>query len=201
MVRLSVIGPAREVLEKLSAIPEIGKITVTGTAGEATDFKIEPERNGDICPDISKEMLAGGWAITQLYSCLLYTSINHATVRLKDINELFMDTGLGRDGYSMIGQGKISDIVSRKSDDRREMFEEAAGISRFRYRKTEAERKLSAAEENLVRLRDIMQELTLRVGPVSYTHLDVYKRQAEAKGCRGYQRKLIGGRQAMKIKL
>ncbi len=92
--------------------------------------------------------------------------INHATVRLKDINELFMDTGLGRDGYSMIGQGKISDIVSRKSDDRREMFEEAAGISRFRYRKTEAERKLSAAEENLVRLRDIMQELTLRVGPL-----------------------------------
>ena len=92
--------------------------------------------------------------------------INHATVRLKDINELFMDTGLGRDGYSMIGQGKISDIVSRKSDERREMFEEAAGISRFRYRKTEAERKLSAAEENLVRLRDIMQELTARVGPL-----------------------------------
>lgn len=92
--------------------------------------------------------------------------INHAAVRLKDINELFMDTGLGRDGYSMIGQGKISDIVSKKSDDRREMFEEAAGISRFRYRKTEAERKLSATEDNLVRLRDIMQELTLRVGPL-----------------------------------
>ncbi len=92
--------------------------------------------------------------------------INHATVRLKDINELFMDTGLGRDGYSMIGQGKISDIVSRRSDDRREMFEEAAGISRFRYRKTEAERKLTAAEDNLVRLRDIMKELTDRVGPL-----------------------------------
>ena len=92
--------------------------------------------------------------------------INRATVRLKDINELFMDTGIGRDGYSMIGQGKISDIVSRRSDDRREMFEEAAGISRFRYRKTEAERKLAAAEENLVRLRDIMAELTDRVGPL-----------------------------------
>lgn len=83
MVRLSVIGPAREVLEKLSAIPEIGKITVTGTAGEATDFKIEPERNGDICPDISKEMLAGGWAITQLYS----DTLSLEDIFLKMINE------------------------------------------------------------------------------------------------------------------
>ena len=83
VVRLSVIGPAREVLEKLSAIPEIGKITVTGTAGEATDFKIEPERNGDICPDISKEMLAGGWAITQLYS----DTLSLEDIFLKMINE------------------------------------------------------------------------------------------------------------------
>lgn len=93
--------------------------------------------------------------------------INRATVRLKDVNELFMDTGLGRDGYSMIGQGKISDIVARRSDERRDMFEEAAGISRYRYRKQEAERKLKATEENLVRLRDIMNELEERVGPLA----------------------------------
>lgn len=92
--------------------------------------------------------------------------INHSTVRLKDINELFMDTGVGRDGYSMIGQGKISDIVGKRSDERRDMFEEAAGISRYRYRKSEAQRKLSAAEDNLVRLRDIFSELEGRVGPL-----------------------------------
>ncbi len=92
--------------------------------------------------------------------------INHATVRLKDVNELFMDTGLGRDGYSMIGQGKISDIVGRRSDERRDMLEEAAGISRYRYRKQEAERKLAATEDNLVRLRDILAELRERVGPL-----------------------------------
>ena len=92
--------------------------------------------------------------------------INKTQVRLKDINELFMDTGLGRDGYSMIGQGKIDSIVSSKSDDRREIFEEAAGISRYRYRKIEAERKLSRTEENLVRLRDIVSELESRIGPL-----------------------------------
>ncbi|MGN0452698.1 MAG: chromosome segregation protein SMC [Ruminococcus sp.] len=92
--------------------------------------------------------------------------INKTQVRLKDINELFMDTGLGRDGYSMIGQGKIDSIVSSKSEDRREIFEEAAGISRYRYRKTEAERKLSHTEENLIRLRDIVSELETRVGPL-----------------------------------
>ncbi len=92
--------------------------------------------------------------------------INKTQVRLKDINELFMDTGLGRDGYSMIGQGKIDSIVSSKSDDRREIFEEAAGISRYRYRKTEAERKLSRTEDNLVRLRDIVSELESRIGPL-----------------------------------
>jgi len=92
--------------------------------------------------------------------------INKAQVRLKDINELFMDTGLGRDGYSVIGQGKIDSIVSSKSEDRREIFEEAAGISRYRYRKTEAERKLSHTEDNLVRLRDIVTELEDRIGPL-----------------------------------
>ncbi len=97
--------------------------------------------------------------------------INKAQVRLKDINELFMDTGLGRDGYSMIGQGKIDSIVSSKGEDRREIFEEAAGISRYRYRKTDAERKLKSTEENLLRLRDIVTELEERVGPL--------KRQSE----------------------
>ena len=92
--------------------------------------------------------------------------INKATVRLKDINELFMDTGLGRDGYSIIGQGKIDAIVAAKSEDRREIFEEAAGISRYRYRKEESERRLNKAEENLVRLRDILSELEDRVEPL-----------------------------------
>ena len=92
--------------------------------------------------------------------------INKAAVRLRDINELFMDTGLGRDGYSMIGQGKIDSIVSSKSEDRREIFEEAAGISRYRYRKIDAERKLKNTEENLLRLRDIVTELEERVGPL-----------------------------------
>ncbi len=92
--------------------------------------------------------------------------INKANVRLKDINELFMDTGLGRDGYSIIGQGKIDAIVAAKSDERREIFEEASGISRFRYRKEESERRLNKTEENLVRLRDILQELELRVEPL-----------------------------------
>jgi chromosome segregation protein len=92
--------------------------------------------------------------------------INGAQVRLRDVNELFMDTGLGRDGYSMIGQGKIDSIVSSKSEDRREIFEEAAGISRYRYKKIESERKLKHTEDNLLRLRDIVTELEERVGPL-----------------------------------
>lgn len=92
--------------------------------------------------------------------------INKTTVRLKDIHELFMDTGLGRDGYSIIGQGKIDEIISSKAEDRREIFEEAAGISKYRYRKGEAVRRLSRAEENLLRLRDIVSELEARVGPL-----------------------------------
>ncbi len=92
--------------------------------------------------------------------------INKIAVRLKDINEMFMDTGLGRDGYSIIGQGKIDSIVAARSEDRREIFEEAAGISRFRYRKVESERRLNQAEENLLRLRDIVSELEDRVGPL-----------------------------------
>ena len=92
--------------------------------------------------------------------------INGANVRLKDINELLMDTGLGRDGYSIIGQGRISDIVSAKSTDRREIIEEAAGISKFRYRKTEAERRLVLAQDNLLRLNDILLELDSRIEPL-----------------------------------
>ena len=97
--------------------------------------------------------------------------INRESVRLKDINSLLMDTGLGRDGYSIIGQGRIADIVSTKSTDRREVFEEAAGISRFRYRKEEAERKLEKTEENLLRINDKIEELEMQVGPL--------KKQAE----------------------
>ena len=92
--------------------------------------------------------------------------INKAVVRLKDVHELFMDTGLGRDGYSMIGQGKIDTIVRSKSDERRDIFEEASGISRYRYRKIEAERKLSSADDNMLRLKDIFAELEGRVGPL-----------------------------------
>ena len=92
--------------------------------------------------------------------------INGNQVRLKDIVELFMDTGLGRDGYSIIGQGRIADIVSGKSTERREIFEEAAGISKFRYKKAEAERKLAASEDNILRLTDILGELEGRVGPL-----------------------------------
>ena len=92
--------------------------------------------------------------------------INGKNVRLKDINELFMDTGLGRDGYSIIGQGRIAEIVGAKSNERRDIFEEAAGISKFRYKKQEAERRLHAAQENLVRLTDIVSELEGRVEPL-----------------------------------
>ena len=92
--------------------------------------------------------------------------INGRSCRLKDINELFMDTGLGRDGYSIIGQGRIAEIVGAKSSERRDIFEEAAGISKFRYKKIEAERKLTAAQENLLRLSDIISELEGRVEPL-----------------------------------
>ncbi len=92
--------------------------------------------------------------------------INKAVCRLRDIYELFMDTGLGRDGYSIIGQGRIDEILSNKSEDRRQVFEEAAGISKYRYRKTEAERKLIATDENLIRLMDIRAELEARLEPL-----------------------------------
>ena len=92
--------------------------------------------------------------------------INRQSVRLKDVTELFMDTGLGREGYSIIGQGKIDEILSAKSGERREIFEEAAGISKFRHRKEEAERKLERTEENLIRINDKIAELELQVEPL-----------------------------------
>ena len=92
--------------------------------------------------------------------------INRQSVRLKDVNELFMDTGMGREGYSIIGQGKIDEILSVKSGERREVFEEAAGISKYRHRKEESERKLQRTEENLVRINDKITELELQVEPL-----------------------------------
>ena len=92
--------------------------------------------------------------------------INRQSVRLKDLTELFLDTGMGREGYSIIGQGKIDEILSAKSGERREIFEEAAGISKFRHRKEEAERKLERTEENLVRINDKIAELELQVEPL-----------------------------------
>jgi len=92
--------------------------------------------------------------------------INRRAARLKDVREMFMDTGLGIDGYAMIGQGRIDEILSVKSAERREIFEEAAGISKVRLRREESDRKLQKAEENLVRLRDIIGELETRVAPL-----------------------------------
>ncbi len=92
--------------------------------------------------------------------------INKKQVRLKDIYELFYDTGIGREGYSVIGQGKIAEVLSQKDDERRSIFEEAAGISKIRYKKLEAERKLRDTEANLVRVNDILSEISSRIGPL-----------------------------------
>lgn len=92
--------------------------------------------------------------------------LNKKQVRLKDVYEAFYDTGIGREGYSVIGQGKISEVLSQKGDERRSIFEEAAGISKFRYKKAEAERKLAATEANLLRVADIMGEIGSRLGPL-----------------------------------
>ena len=92
--------------------------------------------------------------------------INKQSARLRDINELFMDTGLGKEGYSNIGQGRIDEILSLKSGDRREIFEEAAGISKYRHRKEETERKLASTEDNLLRIGDKVSELELQLEPL-----------------------------------
>lgn len=92
--------------------------------------------------------------------------INKVPCRLKDILELFMDTGIGKDGYSIIGQGKIDEILSNKSDDRRHIFEEAAGIVKYRTRKVEAEKKLEQSKLNLLRINDILTEIEGQIGPL-----------------------------------
>ncbi len=92
--------------------------------------------------------------------------INRQQARLRDLLELFMDTGIGREGYSNIGQGKIDEILSVKSTDRREIFEEAAGISKYRHRKEETERKLETTEDNLLRIGDKISELELQLNPL-----------------------------------
>lgn len=92
--------------------------------------------------------------------------INDAACRLKDVHELFMDTGLGRDGYSIIGQGNVSQILSTKAEDRRSLFEEAAGVSKYKYKKEEAIRKLTKVDENLVRITDISTELEGQLAPL-----------------------------------
>ncbi|MBR2453131.1 MAG: AAA family ATPase, partial [Clostridia bacterium] len=92
--------------------------------------------------------------------------INHASCRLRDIHELFMDTGIGREGYSIVGQGKIDEILSNKSEDRRRIFEEAAGITKYKYRKNEAEKKLEKTNDNLTRVNDIMTELSSQIEPL-----------------------------------
>lgn len=92
--------------------------------------------------------------------------INRKPCRLKDINELFMNTGIGREGYSIVGQGKIAEIISKKSDDRRGIFEETAGITKYRYKKNEAQKKLNETDENMTRILDIFSEIESRVGPL-----------------------------------
>ena len=92
--------------------------------------------------------------------------INRKAVRLRDIHELFMNTGVGREGYSIIGQGRIAEIVSKKSDERRGIFDETAGIAKYRFKKQEAQKKLDATEANMLRVADILTELESRVGPL-----------------------------------
>ena len=93
--------------------------------------------------------------------------INRKPCRLKDIYELFMNTGVGKEGYSIIGQGRIAEIISKKSEDRRNIFEEAAGITKYRYRKNESQKKLTETENNMTRVGDIVSELESRIGPLS----------------------------------
>ncbi len=92
--------------------------------------------------------------------------INGSRVRLRDIQELFFDTGLGKNGYSVVSQGKVSEIVTSKPENRREIFEEASGIAKFRFKKNEAERRLAQSEDNITRLTDILAGYEERVGPL-----------------------------------
>ncbi len=112
--------------------------------------------------------------------------INRRPCRLRDIHELFMNTGIGREGYSIVGQGRISEILSRKSEDRRTVFEEAAGISKYRHKRHEAERQLASAEDNMLRVNDILSEIEGRVGPLekeaekAKKYLDLYEKKRKA---------------------
>lgn len=112
--------------------------------------------------------------------------INRKSARLKDIVELFLNTGLGKNGYSIIGQGKIAEIISQKSEERRSVFEEVAGIAKYRYQKNEAEKKLVGTEENLTRLSDIVSELEGRIGPLerdaekARKYLEIYEQKKAA---------------------
>ena len=93
--------------------------------------------------------------------------INGSACRLKDVNELFYDTGIGKEGYSIIGQGQIDKILSGKPEERRELFDEAAGIVKFKRRKAIAQKKLEDEKQNLVRVTDILSELEKQVGPLA----------------------------------
>lgn len=112
--------------------------------------------------------------------------INRRPARLRDIHEMFMNTGVGKTGYSIVSQGKASEIISQKSDERRNIFEEAAGISKYRYKKNEAERKLTSTNDNLVRLNDIKNELEGRIGPLekesekARKYLEIYDKKKSA---------------------
>ena len=109
--------------------------------------------------------------------------INDKNVRLKDIYELFLNTGVGKEGYSIIGQGRIAELISKRSDDRRSIFEEASGISKYRYQKYESEKKLSDTKENQIRIRDIVHEIEGRIDPLrtesekAKKYLDLYDRK------------------------
>ena len=93
-------------------------------------------------------------------------AINGTICRLKDVNELFYDTGIGKEGYSIIGQGQIEAILSGKPEERRELFDEAAGIVKFKRRKIASEKKLAEEQQNLVRVKDILGELEKQIGPL-----------------------------------
>ena len=133
------------------------------TAAKAENQTENKEEVPDVLPKIRLSD-AGEFVITRKY----YRSgeseyyINKKQVRLKDVYELFYDTGIGREGYSVIGQGKIAEVLSVKGDERRSIFEEAAGISKFRYKKTEAERKLKDTDSNLEWINDILSEVENR---------------------------------------
>ncbi|MFQ9859709.1 MAG: chromosome segregation SMC family protein [Evtepia gabavorous] len=121
------------------------------------------EQCQDLLPDGGQEV-----AVTRRYyrSGESEYAINGTAVRLRDVNELFMDTGLGQEGYALIGQGKIDEILSAKSTQRREIFEEAAGISHCRHQKEETQRKLERTQENLLRIGDKLEELELQRTPL-----------------------------------